>query len=166
MRTVVTMGESLIDFVANERGTLQNAKTFTKAAGGAPANVAACVAKLGGHSAFIGRRSEDEFGQFLQQTLSEFGVNVNYFVATPGRPTAMAFVALDETGDRSFQFLRDGSADQSLQPSDIPIDFLEQAGILHVGSVAMATEPGRTATLHAVEQMKQLGGWVSFDPNW
>ncbi|QQE80359.1 carbohydrate kinase [Alicyclobacillus sp. SO9] len=166
MRTVVSMGESLIDFVAHERGRLRNVTTFTKAAGGAPANVAACVGKLGGRSAFIGRRSEDEFGQFLQHTLEEFGVNVQYFLPVAQRPTAMAFVALDETGDRSFQFFLENTAYQSLEPSDIPIDFLESAGILHVGSVAMATEPGRTTTLHAVKQMKQLGGVVSFDPNW
>lgn len=166
MKPVVTLGESLIDFVASETGNLRHVRSFEKAAGGAPANVAACVARLGGLAAFVGKRGADPFGDFLADALHTAGVDTTYFCATSMAKTALAFVSLDAFGDRSFAFYRDPAADMLLEPEDVPVEYLRQAGILHVGSVSLSAEPMRSATLFAVQEAKQAGVVVSYDPNW
>ena len=166
LKTVVTLGESLIDMVSQNTGNLEQATGFTKAAGGAPANVAACVAKLGGKSAFVGKRGVDPFGDFLHSTLTGCGVDTSYFTPTQAAKTALAFVALDAQGDRTFTFYRDPSADMLLTPQDVPHDFIASAGILHVGSVSLSSEPCAEATIGAVVKARSNGVFVSYDPNW
>lgn len=166
MKPVVTLGESLIDFVAGETGNLNEVRLFEKAAGGAPANVAACVARLGGAAAFIGKRGADVFGDFIADSLRNAGVDTAYFATTSMAQTGLAFVALDSFGDRSFAFYRDRAADMLLEPADIPLAYLREAGVLHVGSVSLAAEPVRSATRFAVKEAKKAGVVVSYDPNW
>lgn len=164
--TVFTLGESLIDFVSSTPGTLQQAPSFDKAAGGAPANVAACVARLGGQAAFVGLCGADAFGDFLIGTLADSGVDTQYYQRTKATSTSLAFVSLDAGGDRSFMFYRDPGADTLLQPADVPMAAIAQAGILHIGSVSLAAEPARTATLFAAREARKRGVFVSCDPNW
>jgi fructokinase len=111
MRTLVTFGESLIDSVSSVPGTLVEVPSFKKAAGGAPAAVAACVAHLGGRSAFIRKRGIDAFGDFLLKTLQECGVDIRFFYPTDKVKIALSFVSPDQNGERSFTFYRDPSAD-------------------------------------------------------
>jgi fructokinase len=165
MDRVLALGECLIDFVATAPGSLQMAPAFEKAAGGAPANVAACVARLGGSSAFVGKRGDDAFGDFLERVLQECGVDTRWFTRAPAR-TALAFVSLDERGERDFLFYRDGAADTLLSPADIVDEMWHGACALHVGSVSLAVEPSRGATLHAIHEARRRGVRVSFDVNW
>ncbi len=93
---VVTMGELLIDFLASPRvKQLEDAENFTPNAGGAPANVAVGVRRLGVPSGFIGMVGDDAFGRFLRQTLQEHKVDVRSLATSAGQPTTLAFVALD-----------------------------------------------------------------------
>jgi fructokinase len=97
----VCFGELLIDFVATERGvSVGAAPGFHKAPGGAPANVAAGLAKLGVSTGFMGQVGDDFFGHFLAQTLAEGGVNIEGLRFSEEAMTMLAFVAVDEAGER------------------------------------------------------------------
>src|SRR2546430_8133014 len=144
---IVTCGELLIDFVSTEANmTLAQAVTFKKAFGGAPANVAVGVARLGHASGFMGKVGEDEFGHFLADTLHGYGVDTSQLILTDQARTALAFVSLLSGGERDFMFYRHPSADMLWQANDVDRDYIAQARILHYGSISLISEPSREAT--------------------
>lgn len=165
MADVVCLGELLIDFVPTTTGvSLGQAETFRKAAGGAPANVAVGLARLGVASAFMGKVGEDGFGRFLADTLAEAGVDVSPLRFDKAR-TALAFVSLAADGDREFLFYRDPGADTLFAPGDIDPGDIAGAKVLHYGSISLIGEPSRSATLHAIELSRSHGVRRSYDPN-
>lgn len=166
MADVVCMGELLIDFVAMETGvTVGEASGFVKAAGGAPANVAVAVQRLGLSSAFIGQVGRDPFGDYLTETLRGLGVDVSGLKSTDKANTALAFVALGEDGERTFSFYRNPSADMLMTPDDVDYALIDGCRAFHFGSVSMIAEPSRAATLAAAKHAADAGKWVSYDPN-
>lgn len=166
MKRVVTIGEALIDFIPKEINTaLKDVETFKRAPGGAPANVAAGVSKLGGNSAFIGMVGEDAFGDFLIETLAKNGVSTQYIKTTKDALTALAFVSLDQSGNRDFSFYRNPSADMLLDAKDIDAEWLTQNDILHFCSVSLIDAPIKDAHNKAIELLKTKNGLISFDPN-
>ncbi|WP_241240392.1 PfkB family carbohydrate kinase, partial [Xanthomonas vesicatoria] len=116
------------------------ARTFAQYAGGAPANVAVAVARLGGAAHFVGMLGRDMFGDFLLQSLQQSGVATDGIVRTDQAKTALAFVALDDAGERSFSFYRPPAADLLFRPEHFAADGFTQAAVLHVCSNSM-TEP-------------------------
>lgn len=166
MADVVSMGELLIDFVALENGVgVGEASGFVKAAGGAPANVAVAVRKLGLSSAFIGQVGRDPFGEYLAGVLQYEGVDITGLKFTDKANTALAFVALGANGERSFSFYRNPSADMLMTPDDVDFSLIDAAKAFHFGSVSMIAEPSRAATLAAAKHAAEAGKWVSYDPN-
>jgi fructokinase len=166
MPDVVCLGELLIDFVPTVTGTsLIDAPAFKKAPGGAPANVAVGLARLGVPSAFMGKVGDDPFGQFLAQTLADAGVDTGPLRYTPEARTALAFVSLRADGEREFMFYRHPSADMLLTPGEIDQAALRGAKALHFGSISLIGEPSRSATLHAIEVARAAGCLISCDPN-
>jgi fructokinase len=166
MARIVCLGEALIDFVADVTGvSIEDCPGFRKAAGGAPANVAAGVARLGGASAFVGKVGDDPFGRFLQRTLAELGVDTSSMRFDPEARTGLAFVSLLPGGERDFTFYRHPSADMRLRPEELPEDLLAGARIFHFGSISLIAEPARSATLAAAAAARSSGCLVSFDPN-
>ncbi len=164
-KKVVCLGELLIDFVPETNGlSLVDVPAFTKAAGGAPANVAAAISKLGGSSRFIGKIGQDPFGAFLKATLEAEGVDAA-LIETQEANTCLAFVSLREDGERDFLFYRDPSADMLLRSDDIPDEWLNDAAIYHFGSVSLIHEPCRSATIEAAKRAKKMGAVISYDPN-
>ncbi|MDB5055425.1 MAG: fructokinase2-like [Bacilli bacterium] len=164
---IIAFGEALIDFVSLESGCgLEDAHGFAKAAGGAPANVAAAVAKLGGKAGFIGKVGKDPFGYFLRNTLQEIGVEVSHLLHSNEAKTTLAFVSLQENGERDFMFYRQPGADMLLNVSDINESYIQSAAIFHFGSISLGSEPIREATLHAIRIAKAANAVISFDPNW
>jgi len=158
---VCCFGEILIDFLQDP----QQNEVFRRFAGGAPANVAVAVAKLGGHSKFIGMVGQDMFGEFLTAQLKHYGVDCSAVRQTSLAKTALAFVALDEQGDRSFSFYRPPAADLLYLPEDCPADFWQQPGILHLCSNSL-TENAIAVTSFALVAMAKAHGWlVSVDAN-
>jgi fructokinase len=133
--------------------------------GGAPANVAVGIARLGGRSRFFGKLSRDFFGDLLLQTLRENGVDTRFVPERSERPTALAIVTLDKSGNRKFAFYHDMSADIQLSPEDIRERIFEGASILHIGSVSMAAEPSRSAMIELVRRAKSAKCLVSCDLN-
>jgi len=158
---VCCFGEILIDFLQDP----QHSEVFRRFAGGAPANVAVAVAKLGGHSKFIGMVGQDMFGEFLTAQLSHYGVDCSAVRKTDLAKTALAFVALDEQGDRSFSFYRPPAADLLYLPEDCPAQLWQQPGILHLCSNSL-TEPAIAKTSFALVETAKAHGWlVSVDAN-
>jgi fructokinase len=163
---IFTMGEALIDFIPAEKGiALKEVTGFVKEAGGAPANVACAVARLGGESAFIGKLGVDAFGEFLLDTLRNVGVDTSYTFRTAEANTALAFVSLQADGNRDFMFYRNPSADMLLSKDEIQAEWFRPYDILHYCSVDLIEAPVKYAHIKAIDSIKQQGGFVSFDPN-
>lgn len=166
MAQVVCLGEILIDFVSLKSGVrLADAPAFRRAAGGAPANVAVGLLRLGVTAAFVSKVGEDEFGHFLRRTLEGEGVDVSGVVTTLRAPTAPAFVSLARGGERSFAFYRNPCADALLHPRDLRAAPWAGARIFHYGSISLIAEPSRSATLEALERARRRGLLISCDPN-
>ncbi|KAL0392520.1 UNVERIFIED_CONTAM: Fructokinase-2 [Sesamum radiatum] len=163
---IVSFGEMLIDFVPMVSGvSLADAPGFLKAPGGAPANVAIAVARLGGNAAFIGKLGDDEFGRMLAGILNENGVSTDGVTFDGGARTALAFVTLRADGEREFMFYRNPSADMLLAPHELNFHLIRSAKVFHYGSISLIVEPCRSAHLKAMEVAKDGGALLSYDPN-
>ncbi|XP_042504994.1 probable fructokinase-7 [Macadamia integrifolia] len=163
---IVCFGEMLIDFVPTVAGvSLAEAPAFKKAPGGAPANVAVGVARLGGSSAFIGKVGEDEFGYMLADILKQNNVDNSGMRFDPGARTALAFVTLRADGEREFMFFRHPSADMLLRESELDVDLIKKATIFHYGSISLIEEPCRSTHIAAMKIAKESGSILSYDPN-
>ena len=166
MTDVVCLGELLIDFVPSTAGgRLEDVESFTRAPGGAPANVAVGIARLGGSSGFIGMVGDDPFGRLLTETLATDGVDVSGIRVCAEARTALAFVSLQKDGERDFMFYRHPSADMLMKPEDVDVELVGGSRALHVGSLSLIAEPCRSAHLHAVDLARKAGILISCDPN-
>lgn len=166
MGNLFSIGEILIDFIPHQKGiALKDVASFTRVPGGAPANVAAAVAKFGGTASLITKLGEDAFGAFLLEQMTEFGVRTDKIVRTKEANTGLAFVSLRENGERDFSFYRNPSADLLLKESEIDADWFQQGDFLHFCSVDLVESPMKYAHLKAIGAAKARGGIISFDPN-
>lgn len=157
MTRVWVTGDAVVDLIPDSE------TSYLKCPGGAPANVAVAISRLGGDSAFFGRVGQDPLGRFMKQVLKDEGVDTQYMLLDEEHRTSTVIVDLDDHGERSFTFMVKPSADQFLQPQDVPA--FKQGEWLHVCSIALANEPSRSTTLAAMKAIKAAGGYVSFDPN-
>lgn len=162
---VACLGEILIDFVAEEIGALVSVPSFQKCPGGAPANVAVGVARLGVSCGFIGKVAADPFGDYLIAELAKNGVDTGGITRTHNAPTALAFVSRSAKGERDFVFYRNPCADLLLTEDDLPLNWLNHIKFFHFGGVSLTQDPSRTATFRAVELAQKSSSTISFDPN-
>ncbi|XP_078158299.1 fructokinase-2-like [Carex rostrata] len=163
---IVCFGEMLIDFVPDVAGvSLAESTGFLKAPGGAPANVAVAISKLGGQSAFVGKFGDDEFGHMLADILRKNNVNDEGVLFDQHARTALAFVTLKANGEREFMFYRNPSADMLLTEAELNLDLIRRAKIFHYGSISLISEPCRSAHMAAMNAAKQAGILCSYDPN-
>ena len=166
MAEIVCLGEALIDFVAAESGVgVGEASSFLRAPGGAPANVAVGVARLGRSSAFLGKVGDDPFGRFLEQTFAAAGVDTGGMVFDPERRTGLAFVSLAADGERDFCFFRNPSADMTYAPQELDRDRIRAGRIFHYGSITLIDHPACITTLEAIDTARAAGLLLSYDPN-
>lgn len=161
--TVICLGEVLIDQVVAPTGERQNFP------GGAPANVAVALARLGAPSAFVGSVGQDDHGQGLLELLKQFGVNCEG-VQTSHQPTRIVEVRCSATGDRVFGGFVGGHttdfADAHLTATQLPIRLLESASALVTGTLGMAYPHTRAAMEQAAAIVKANGGQLVIDVNW
>lgn len=163
MYDVVALGEYLIDFTPAGFDANQHPKYIANP-GGAPANVVVSLAQLGWKTSLIASVGRDSFGVQLKETLQEKNVDPSGLVHTDLH-TTLAFVHLDESGERSFSFCRNPGADLMLQKEEIDFSLVDQTKIFHVGSVSMTNHPARETTIEAVDYALNQGKMISFDPN-
>jgi len=164
MKKVFCIGELLIDFVAEKQGNdLSKADTFTKKAGGAPANVACAISKLGGNSAFIGAVGSDPFGAFLSNVLKDLKVDIAYLQLSETF-TTLAFVSIAEDGERDFVFSR--GADRELMYNGKLKELLANS-ILHFGAAtSFLGGPLETTYSQYFSDAIEKEAFISFDPNF
>ncbi|HEX7064006.1 MAG TPA: aminoimidazole riboside kinase [Bacillales bacterium] len=158
---IICFGEALIDFIPTDSTNL----IYEKCPGGAPANVAVGLAKLGVDTMFVGKVGDDVLGKFLRQTLRDYKVDVSKMVLSDEAKTGLTFVTLDGNGERSFDFYIEPSADQLLREDEVDRAIFENRNLLHIGSISLIREPVRGATKQAIRLAKQAGMRLSFDPN-
>ena len=163
---VLVAGETLIDFLPERPGSLEEVPGFERRPGGAPANVAVGLARLERAPQFWTRVGDDPFGRYLESTLSEAGLPTRFVERDPGAKTTLAFVTHDETGDREFSFYRDRTADTRLEPGRIDDATLADLEWVHTGGVTLASGTAREATLDLLERASAAGCTTSFDPNF
>ena len=157
MKKIWVLGDAVVDLLPDGEGRL------LQCPGGAPANVAVGIARLGGQSAFIGRVGDDPFGRFMAKTLADEKVDVKSMRLDQAHRTSTVGVDLDDQGERSFTFMVHPSADLFLESADLPT--FSAGEWLHVCSIALSAEPSRSATFEAMAAIREAGGYVSFDPN-
>ena len=161
----VSIGEALIDFT--DLGTSENGmKIFERNPGGAPANVACAAARLGLSSVFIGKVGDDMHGECIIDAMANCGVITEHMVRDRDHFTTLAFVTLDENGDRSFSFARKQSADVMITDADISREVLASTSVLHFGSLSFTAEPSKSAVYSAIKFAKENGAVISYDPNY
>ena len=167
MADVICMGELLIDFVATQENvSLVKAPGFVKAPGGAPANVAVGLQRLGLPSSFVGKVGDDPFGQFLRETLDETGVDTTNLFVDPEARTTIVFVAVHDDGHKDLCFFRNPGADMRLMPEEITEDIFNGARCFHYGSITFIDEPSAGAQHKALTIARRRGLMISYDPNY
>ena len=154
---VWVLGDAVVDLLPESDGRL------LPCPGGAPANVAVGIARLGGTSGFIGRVGDDPFGALMQRTMLTEGVDITYLKQDEWHRTSTVLVDLNDQGERSFTFMVRPSADLFLETTDLPC--WRHGEWLHLCSIALSAEPSRTSAFTAMTAIRHAGGFVSFDPN-
>lgn len=166
MKKILCIGEALIDMICTDKGkALSDGNHFLKKAGGAPTNVAAAIAALGGKVELLAKVGIDPFGRHLIDVMQEFNVSTKWMLQDPEHFTTFAFVSLMENGERDFYFNR--GADGQLNVKDIePID-LREFSIVHFGSATgFLPGPLQTAYQGLLQKCLQNEVLISFDPNY
>lgn len=157
MSKIVCVGECLVDVTPTHNG-------YENRIGGAPYNVCACAVRLGVEGYYLGKLGGDEYASFLLEKIKENGVKTDYISIDKSLKTARACITLDESGDRSFSFFRDNTADLNLCENDIPDGIFDKGDILHFCSVALQNK-SLMAHKKAVKLAKSVGVVISFDVN-
>jgi fructokinase len=167
MPEAIALGELLVDFISLETDVaLAELPSFAGAAGGAPANVAVGLAKLGISAGFVGKVGDDPFGEHLRRTLEQEGVDTQGLRTARGVRTTLAFVATRGDGRKDICFYRHPGADMLLTAAEVSSEYLQSARVFHFGSVALSRSPAREATMHAAQTAREAGLFISYDPNW
>ena len=160
------IGEALIDFIPDVKGErLKDVPSFTRVAGGAPANVIGAVTKLGIPSKMLTKLGDDPFGDYIIDVLNDAGIDTSNIERDQEGETALAFVSLAADGNRDFKFYRKNSADLRYSVDDIPEDILDDCGMIHFCSVDLVESPMKEAHKKLIDMAIEQGVKVSFDPN-
>ena len=164
MYDVTAIGELLIDFT-HKSSDAMGYPTMEAHPGGAIPNLLAAVAKFGGKCAQLGKVGDDAFGKLLLNTLQEAGIDTSGMRVDSSVFTTLAFVTLDETGDREFSFARKPGADTQVRFEELNLSLIDEAKVFHFGTLSLTDEPARTTTYKAVEYAKSAGKLITYDPN-
>jgi fructokinase len=166
MSKILCIGEALIDMICTDKGKpLSGGENFLKKAGGAPANVAAAIAALGGNVELAAKVGADPFGDYLTGVMDSFGVSTKWILHDENNFTTFAFVSLMENGERDFYFNR--GADGELTKDEVEVIDLKEFSIIHFGSAtAFLPGPLQAAYLHLLQKALMQDLVISFDPNY
>ncbi|MBR5520418.1 MAG: carbohydrate kinase [Oscillospiraceae bacterium] len=164
MAKITALGEVLIDFspVTTDSAGYPTMKANP---GGAPMNFLAAVVKYGHSGSMIGKVGNDAFGHLLLNTLNDCGIDTTGMVTDDNSFTTLAFVTLDDKGDRRFSFARKPGADTQLKYEEINLPLIENSDVFHFGTLSLTHQPAKNATIKAVELAKEKGLIISYDPN-
>ncbi len=164
MIDVVALGELLIDFtcVSYDRNGYP---TMVAHPGGAPANFLSALSSFGAKTALLGKVGTDSFGKMLITSLKNLGIETRGLISAEDAFTTLAFVTLDETGNREFSFARKPGADTCIKYEELDLSLIDEAKVFHFGSLSLTDEPARSTTVKAVKYAKSKGKLITYDPN-
>ncbi len=166
MSKILCIGEALIDMICTDKGKpLSAGENFLKKPGGAPTNVAAAIAALGGEVELAAKVGVDPFGDHLVAVMKSFGVSTKHMLQDENHFTTFAFVSLMENAERDFYFNR--GADGYLNTADIDAINMDEFSIVHFGS-ATGFLPGdlQGAYISLLKNSLDKKLFISFDPNY
>lgn len=166
MNKILCIGEALIDMICTDKGKLLSAgEHFLKKAGGAPTNVAAAIAALGGDVELSAKVGVDPFGDHLVAVMKSFGVSTKHMLQDDHYFTTFAFVSLMENGERDFYFNR--GADGQLTKEEVNDIDLDAFSIVHFGSATgFLPCPLQEAYSSLLNKSAANDLFISFDPNY
>ncbi|MFB6250677.1 MAG: PfkB family carbohydrate kinase [Halobellus sp.] len=164
-REILVAGETLVDFIPERPGPLADVASFSRRAGGAPANVAVGLARLDRTPWFCTALATDPFGRHLGDVLDREGIPDRFVTRVDDCQTALAFVSHGTDADREFTFYRSDTADRHLDTCVVSDEVLESVEVVVVGGVTLTVEPARSATFDLVERARERDCRVFFDPN-
>lgn len=166
MKKILCIGEALIDMICTDKGkSLSAGENFLKKAGGAPTNVAAAIAALGGKVELSAKVGSDPFGKYLIEVMQSFGVSTKWVIEDEQHFTTFAFVSLMENGERDFYFNR--GADGQLNKQEVENIDLKDFSIIHFGSATgFLPGPLQAAYQALLQKALQQNIFISFDPNY
>ncbi|MCR5716250.1 MAG: carbohydrate kinase [Lachnospiraceae bacterium] len=166
MKKLFAIGEVLIDFIPQESGKpISKVGAFMPKVGGAPGNVCGAYVRLGGEAAMITQLGRDPFGDKIVEEYREYGIDTTYIERTESANTSLAFVALQENGNREFSFFRNPGADMLYSKDKIQKEWFKDGFALHFCSVSLGDFPMKEAHQRAIELAREQGMLISFDPN-
>jgi sugar/nucleoside kinase (ribokinase family) len=161
------MGEFLVELVSTANNvSLLQAPGFIKAPGGAPANVAVALQRLGLRAGFVGKVGDDPFGEYLRDSLAATGVDTTTLLVDEQTRTTAVFVAVWDDGRKDLCFYRNPGADMMLNEGDINSDIFSEARCFHFGSISFIHEPSASAQRKALRMAREKGLMISYDPNY
>ena len=168
---VLCLGEILYDVLADQLGrSVSTVDSWTSYPGGAPANVACALVKLGTPSAFIGAIGEDKPGKSLVKLLEEVGVDTDGVQLNSEAPTRQVLVTRKENGDRIFSGFKDYDtaefADTRLKAAELPEKLFVNADFLVIGTLELAYPETGAAVNRALELASQHNVKILLDVNW
>ncbi len=172
MTQIICIGEVLFDRISDEPGVpLESVRSWTPYPGGAPANVACGLSKLGTEAAFIGAIGQDALGGELSETLRSQGVNLSGLQLIAGYPTRSVLVTRSAQGDRAFAAFggdrsTDSFADTRLSADNLPKDLFTSGCYLVTGTLGLASPDSAGAIHYAIDLVRQQGGTIVTDLNW
>lgn len=158
---LICIGEILADMIGEEKNGIT---TYERKAGGAPFNVACALKKFGAEVKFVGSVGDDLIGQFLIKYAKDFGMDTTYIHQNAERNTTLAFVELNEEGDRSFCFYRKNTADYFMP--EVSDELIKMADIVCIGSLMLADPNCVEYALDIIKRAHTLGKTVAFDVNY
>ena len=165
MYDITALGELLIDFTPCEISEA-GMKIFEQNPGGAPANVLVAAGNFGAKTAFIGKVGKDMHGEFLKETLEKYNIETKGLIMDEKVFTTLAFVSLNEKGERTFSFARKPGADTCLTKEEVNLELIKKSKIFHFGSLSLTNNPSKEALLYALEKAKEMKKIISYDPNY
>ncbi len=167
MKPVICFGEALIDFLntGKQQDGCLSLNNYRQYPGGAPANAAVAVAKLGGKAFFSGQVGNDVFGDFIASSLQAYNVDTQFLSKHATASTALAFVTLDQYGERAFLFYRQKTADILFKSEQVKDEWFSEQAIFHFCSNTLTEHDIAQCTEHAVNKAQKANAIVSFDVN-
>ncbi len=160
---LVAVGELLVDMTPS---CGPDGPCFQPNPGGAPCNFLAMAQKMGARTAFIGKVGSDQFGRMLRRTIEDIGIDASALIMDSSLPTTLAFVHLDESGERSFSFYRKFCADVGLELREVDLSILKRTRAFYFGSLAFTDEPLRSVAKALLHEAKKQNVLVCYDPNY
>jgi fructokinase len=154
---ITVAGEALIDLVFDASGAV------TAVPGGAGLNAARTVARLGGDCQYLGKLSDDGFGDQLRSSLEEAGVRIAVPDPTPA-PTTLAIARLDALGAAEYKFYLERTSAAELAAADVPAEILDGSNAIALGGLALLIEP-TASSLTALIHHRPPGATILLDPN-